>query len=132
MADQVSLSGSLAAGVPLASAAVPRSQPVPEKPPIAKPADPQIPGSPAGGQDASAGAVHSAAEAFGAYLQQHQQELVFQVDQTTGETVFRIVNTKTQEVIRQVPSEDILVMAQKLRELDHSKGASGVLVDKVG
>jgi flagellar protein FlaG len=76
--------------------------------------------------------VNSAAEAFGAYLQQHQQELVFQVDQATGETVFRIVNAKTKEVIRQVPSEDILVMARKLRELDHSKGASGVLVDKVG
>lgn len=132
MADQVSFTGSLAVGVSQASAVVSRPQPVPERAPVTRSADAQAASPVPGDKGASAGTVNSAAEAFGAYLQQHQQELVFQVDQATGETVFRIVNAKTKEVIRQVPSEDILVMARKLRELDHSKGASGVLVDKVG
>lgn len=132
MADQVSFTGSLAAGVSQASTVVSRPQPVPERAPATRSADAQAANPAPEDKGAPAGTVNSAAEAFGAYLQQHQQELVFQVDQVTGETVFRIVNAKTKEVIRQVPSEDILVMARKLRELDHSKGASGVLVDKVG
>ena len=47
------------------------------------------------------------------------QNLEFSMDQTTGRTVVTVVDTSTKEVIRQIPSEEVLQMAQ---ELDRMKG----------
>ena len=131
MADQVNLTGSLAPVVSLAYPVAKATQPSQEKPPAAK-SDPALVPAKGTGQTAPADSVHSAAKLFTEYLQSNQSDLEFQVDQATGEPYFKIVNAKTKEVIRQVPSEEILAMARKLRELANAKGASGVLVDKEG
>ena len=133
MADQVNLTGSLAPGSPLTFAAVAvRPQPSQDRSPATRPAAPQPAAKAEGQKPASAAAVDSAAREVITFLQQNQSDLVFQVDKATGEPYFKIVDSKTKEVIRQVPSEDILVMARKLRELADPKAASGVLVDKEG
>lgn len=45
------------------------------------------------------------------------QELLFSVDKDTGKTVVKVMDTETQKVIRQIPSEEMLVMAQQLDKL---------------
>jgi flagellar protein FlaG len=132
MADQVNPTGNLAPGLALTFTAAVQPQTAQEKPRVAKPTTPQ-PGSPEGGSvDTSAKALDSAVKEFKDYLQQNQSDLSFQVDQSSGRMYFKLVDSRTKEVIRQIPSEEVLAMARKLRELANSKGASGVLVDKEG
>lgn len=50
-----------------------------------------------------------------AHIQNLHRSLHFSVDQDSGETVVRVVDTETQEVIRQIPSEEILAIADRLR-----------------
>ena len=137
MADQVNPTGSLVPGPSLTFMAV-KPTSVQEKPPAAKPAKPAKPAEPApkGTEgwlvDESAKTLETAVKEVSALLQTVQSNLVFQVDESSGHTFFKVVDAETKEVIRQVPSEEIMAMARKLREVSNPKGAPGVLVDKEG
>lgn len=131
MADQVNLAVSLAP-------ASPQTGPLAKlNPSLSAPASPSSgptvrgrSGAPA--KEPTPAEVDSAAQAFSDFLQQTQPDLVFQVDRATKEPYFEVVDAKTRKVIRQVPSEEVLAMARKLRELAHALDASGVLVDQQG
>lgn len=131
MADQVIPSVGLASGLPLALLAPTAPRLAPEKPRPAKAADapPQGPDDRPGD---AAKLTEAALEQLNSYLQQTGSELKFQVDEGTGRTFFKIVSQSTGEVLLQVPSEEMLAMSRKLRELEKRMGASGVLVDKEG
>jgi len=60
-------------------------------------------------------------EKFSNYFQTH---LNFSKDETTGTTVVKIINSETDEIIRQIPSEEILKIASKMQEV------IGVLFDQ--
>lgn len=132
MVDQVNPMGSLAPGLPLTLLVAAKPQPVPEKPRPAKPVDPRPEGLESRDLDPSPEAVDGAAKAFQAFFDQSNAALSFQVDESSGRFYFKVVDANTQEVIRQVPSEEVLAMARKLRELTDLKGVSGALVDKEG
>lgn len=128
MADQVNLTVSLAPGLPLTGPPAKLNQapsaPITPAPAAGEPSVPAKVPTPA--------EVNSAARVFSDFLQQTQPDLVFQVDRATNEPYFKVVDAKTRKVIRQVPSEEVLAMAHKLRELAHAMDASGVLVDQQG
>ena len=128
MADQVNLTVSLAPGLPLAGPPAKPSQPLPAQ------AAPAVAGGEpsASAKIPTSAEVNSAAQVFSDFLQQAQPDLVFQVDRATNEPYFKVVDAKTRKVIRQVPSEEVLAMAHKLRELAHTMDPSGVLVDQQG
>ena len=50
----------------------------------------------------------NAAEMFG-----EENEVTFRVDRTAGIAVVRVVNKKTGELVQQIPSEQILKMAEE-------------------
>ena len=143
MADQVNPLGSLAAGLPPSSSAstapvvVNRSSPGAEStPPILQtpasdPKGPDAKGASTTGKPSTQG-LGNAARDVKDYLQQLPAELQFRVDQGSGEFYFKVVDPTTRKVIRQVPSEELLAMARKLREFVDPKSASGVLMDKEG
>jgi flagellar protein FlaG len=58
------------------------------------------------------------------HVQNLHRSLQFSVDKGSGETVVRVVDSETKEVIRQIPSEEVLAMAARLRS------DSGVLVSE--
>ena len=60
------------------------------------------------------------------------QKVTLQVDQASGESYVKIVNAKSQQLVLQLPSADVLAMAQKLRESASAQADSGVLVDQQG
>lgn len=67
------------------------------------------------------------------YLKGLPSDLQFRQDEDSGKTFFKVVNPVTREVIRQVPSEEVLAMARKLKELDLlGNKASGLLLDHEG
>jgi len=49
-------------------------------------------------------------------MQQVQRDLMFSVDDSSGQTVVRVVNTETEEVVRQMPTEEALRISQNIKE----------------
>ena len=48
------------------------------------------------------------------------RDLSFSVDSTTGYNVVRVVNPETGEVVRQLPSEELLKIAQAMEQTNTS------------
>lgn len=45
-----------------------------------------------------------------------QRELHFTIDKDSGHTVIKVVDSKTEEVIRQIPGEEVLKVARRLNQ----------------
>ncbi len=60
------------------------------------------------------------------YIQSQQRDMDFSVDDKTGRFVVRVIDSQTKELIRQIPSEEILAisrhLADSLEALDEPKG----------
>ncbi len=49
-------------------------------------------------------------------VQNLQRSLQFSIDEDSGRTVIKVVDKETQEVIRQIPEEDVLALAARLQD----------------
>jgi uncharacterized FlaG/YvyC family protein len=89
--------------------------------------------SPASGVQAAkqpaAMTMQEAAEVFQSYLKSLPSDLQFQPDYQAGIVVFKVVNPVTQEVIRQLPPEQVVAQARMLRMAER-QGQPGILLDK--
>ncbi|MBN2872547.1 MAG: flagellar protein FlaG [Halothiobacillaceae bacterium] len=47
-------------------------------------------------------------------VQSRQRDLSFSVDDASGRTVVKVINARTDEVVRQIPSEEILSIARRI------------------
>lgn len=65
----------------------------------------------------SAAATKQAAEQINDFLKQYNNNLQFSVDESTGKNIIRVIDASTEEVIRQVPTEEVLVIARALDKL---------------
>jgi hypothetical protein len=59
--------------------------------------------------------VERAVTQIKAFLSNSQRQLNFQLDDTSGRTIIRVVNPETGETIRQIPSEEILRLAASIK-----------------
>lgn len=50
------------------------------------------------------------------HLQTINRDLYFSIDDASGQTVVKVVNSETDELIRQIPSEEVLRISQTIRE----------------
>lgn len=48
------------------------------------------------------------------HVQKLRRDLRFSIDEGTGQTVITVTDSATQEVIRQIPSDEVLAIAQSL------------------
>jgi flagellar protein FlaG len=62
-------------------------------------------------------AVHAVAKQIEAYLRSNNRSLEFRVDADTGRTVVSVRDSETGELIRQIPGDEVLRIAQAMREL---------------
>lgn len=51
------------------------------------------------------------------HIQQYRRELQFEVDEKSGRTVVKVMDIEKNEVIRQMPSEEVLAMSHRLTEM---------------
>jgi len=58
--------------------------------------------------------IAKAAEQIQGFVKEMGRSLSFSVDETTGYNVVKVVNPETQEVIRQLPSEELLKIARNM------------------
>ena len=81
-----------------------------------------LPPAPAGKvQDPSQ--VESAVSQISEFVQNIQRDLQFSVDEDSGRIVIKVIDSETNEVIRQIPPEDALRLARDL-------GSAGSLILK--
>ncbi len=52
-----------------------------------------------------------------AHVQSIQRDLQFTVDETSGRMVITVLDSNTDEVIRQIPSEEVLALAKNIESL---------------
>lgn len=50
------------------------------------------------------------------HIQNIERDLFFSVDDSSGRTVVKVVNSETEEVIRQIPSEEVLRISRSIHE----------------
>jgi flagellar protein FlaG len=67
-------------------------------------------------QDNSAQNLQGAVSQINDYVQNLQRSLLFTVDEASGKDVVTVLDSETDEVIRQYPSEEILAIARRLAE----------------
>jgi flagellar protein FlaG len=84
----------------------------------AKPADVPPAQKTAPGSAADSAALQSAVERTNRMIQPIATDLQFSVDRGTNQTIVKVVDTATNQVIRQVPSEEMLKIAEALDKLD--------------
>ncbi len=80
--------------------------------------------APRGADSRAQGAdVQEAVSKLSEYIQTVQRDLQFSVDEESGQTVVKVIDSTTDEVIRQIPPEDVIAFAQALNSV------SGLLLD---
>ncbi len=62
--------------------------------------------------------VKQLAEQGNKVLAEAQRNLQFKVDETTNQVVVSVIDQKSGEVLRQIPSDEVLALAKRLKELD--------------
>ena len=53
------------------------------------------------------------------FIQNTHRDLQFSIDQDSGATVVKVIDSKTEKVIRQIPNEETLKLARSLTEDKH-------------
>jgi uncharacterized FlaG/YvyC family protein len=66
--------------------------------------------------------VSQAIQNLNDYAQNISRQLQFSIDDVTGRTVIKVLDTETKETIRQIPSEEILTLARTLHENNDDRG----------
>lgn len=83
--------------------------------PPAQPATTAEPNKEQSAQALDPKALQTALSKMTEHVQNLQRALQFSVDEASGETVVTVVDAETKEVIRQIPSEELLAIANRLR-----------------
>lgn len=68
---------------------------------------------------APAGAIVQAAQKVRDFLQITRRDLEFSIDKDSGQTVIRVLDAATGELVRQIPPDEVLAIASRL---DRSEG----------
>lgn len=59
-----------------------------------------------------------------------QRSLSFSIDDVSGRSVIKVIDYETDELIKQIPSEELLKVAQDIKRLQEEMGQSiGLLID---
>ena len=61
--------------------------------------------------------LSGAIDQLNGYLDETQHGLRFSIDENSGRTIVRVIDTETDEVIRQIPSEEMLVLIRHFSEM---------------
>ncbi len=82
-------------------------------------------------QSLTADELGEAVESVNQFVNAQGRTLNFSVDEESGKPVVKVIDFETKEVIRQIPSEEILTMAKAIKRLQDDLGsATGLMFDK--
>lgn len=74
-------------------------------------------------------ALEKVVSQLNAYIQNTQRDVDFSVDDATGRVVVRVIDSVSEEVIRQIPSEEMLAISRHLIESLETDQPKGFLIE---
>ena len=75
-------------------------------------------------------AVRQAISDVESFLKVQNRDLAFSIDEDTARSVVTVIDGQSGDVIRQIPSEEVLALAERIQELHQDVGASvGVFIN---
>ena len=74
-------------------------------------------------------ALEDAIASMQEYVQVAKRELEFQVDDSTGRTLVRVIDSESGDVIRQLPPEAVIAAADALADFATERSVNGLLLD---
>jgi len=81
-------------------------------------------------KDISEKEINKALEVVSSFMRSSNKQIAFSNDNSSGKTVITITDKKTQEVINQFPSDKIISMAERIKDLHReAESISGLLID---
>ncbi|MEM0955689.1 MAG: flagellar protein FlaG [Pseudomonadota bacterium] len=80
--------------------------------------------------DAAVEGLRDAIDEVQNYLQRFSRDLEISVDEELGATVVRVIDTATEELVRQIPAEDVLEIARFLRGRDATTDEASATIVK--
>ncbi len=69
--------------------------------------------------------INEAVTRINEIVQSIQRDLSFNLDEDSGQTVIRVIDSESGELIRQIPSEEALAIAHRLRDLQNNTVSRG-------
>ena len=73
-------------------------------------------------QELSSQQLNNAVDAVNHAMRQSNQSLEFSVDTSTRKPIVKLVDTSTGELVRQIPSKEMLAIAQSIDDFLHRQG----------
>ena len=75
--------------------------------------------------------IESAVAEVSEFVQAQIRQLAFSIDERSERQVVRVTDSESGDVIRQIPSEEVLALSERIKELQTDVGAAvGVLFNK--
>ncbi|MFA3790635.1 flagellar protein FlaG [Aliiglaciecola sp. SL4] len=75
--------------------------------------------------------IESAVSEISDFLQTSNRQLSFSVDEKSERQVVKVTDSESGEVIRQIPTEEVLALSEKIKDLQSDVGSAvGVLFNK--
>ena len=68
--------------------------------------------------------LHEAVSQINSMVQSVQRDLAFSLDEDSGQTVIKVLDSKTGSLVRQIPSEEVLAIATQLKAMNQSSDGS--------
>ncbi len=75
----------------------------------------QIPSEPKGVKAVDQAELNQAVKQINDFVQDIQRNIEFSVDDDTGRTVIKVFDSSSEELIRQIPNEEVLELAKNLK-----------------
>ena len=72
----------------------------------------------------SSSQLREAVDQINNFVQVVQRDLSFSVDEGSGKTIIRVVDSESGKLVRQIPSEEVLALATYLNGLNTENGSS--------
>ena len=81
-------------------------------------------------REVTEGAIRQAISDVESFLKVQNRDLAFSIDEDTARSVVTVIDGQSGDVIRQIPSEEMLVFAERMKELEsNSANKTGVVFD---
>lgn len=65
------------------------------------------------------------------YMQDIRRSLQFSMDEESGRTIITVIDAETKEVIRQIPSDEVLALVRRLKELNEDETQGLILNQQI-
>lgn len=63
------------------------------------------------------------------YVQSIQRDMQFHIDDATGRVIVQVIDSNSQEVVRQIPSEEMLAIARHLADSIENNKSKGFFIE---